>query len=297
MSSSKSKLPPELWSKILLQAKLSLEELFSVATVCRQFYSIIFNELFLRKCGLNFAHPRNCFENAIPISQNGLQCENAALYQRQVFIEANPIFGHTLKFDSSKRSSEITSKFVLNQKITCSNSFSISFWFLLTNDDKNLQTIEFNFEDTPTYSTSSDSDTLTFDIVNGGAQIDFECCGRRERCKMTHKDASLAIGQWYHFAMVYSHKDKSKVPVLKLYQDWKELYECKNFKISLSSKDYFKIYTRISAMTLADIALWSRELIPLELKAIYQQRTSLDKVNLIQSLLAMNHFKDEVSYF
>ena len=307
MSSSNIKLPVELWSKILLQAKLSLEELISVAMVSRQFYRLIFNKVFLRKCGvspvqhdlilhLNFLHPRNYLENAIPISQGGLQCENA-FHQMQVIIEANPLFGHTLKLNSSNHSSEITSKFVLNEKIISSNSFSISFWLLLIDDDRNLQTIEFSFEDIPYYYRSSDSHSLTFDVVHGGAQIEFECCDPREPRKKVLVDDPLEIGKWYHFTMVYSHKDKSKAPLLKIYQDWKKLYEFKNFKIPLTGKNYLKMYTRGSSIRLADIALWSRELTPLELKIIYQQRTSLDKVNLIQSLLAINYFEDDVSYF
>jgi hypothetical protein len=307
MSSCNTKLPSELWLKIFLQAKLSLKEVVSVSKVCRQFHRLIFNELFLQKCGfspvqhdlvlhLNFAHQRNYSENAIPISQGGLQCENASL-QRQAIIEANALFGHTLKVDNSKRSSHVTSKFVLNRKVTSSSSFSISFWLLLTDDNESVQSIEFSFEDTPYYSESCDSHTLIFDIAHGGTQIEFECCDSREHHKRILKESSLTIGQWFHFTMVYCHKDKSKAPLLKIYQDGKELYDFKNFKIPLTSEEYFKIYIRGSALMLADIALWSRELMPLELQVIYQQRTSLDKVNLIQSLLAMNQLKDQVSYF
>ena len=307
MSSINIKLPSELWSKILLQADLSFEELISVSKVCRQLHSLIFNEWFLQKYGLspiqqdlvlhlNFAHPRNYSENAIPISQGGLQCKNAS-HQKQITREVNPLFHHTLKFVSSKQLSSITSKFILIEKITSSNSFSISFWLLLTDDDKNLQTIEFSFEDIPHYSESSDSHALTFDIAHGGKQIEFECCAPRGPRKRVVKDGSLVIGQWYFFTVVYSHKDKSKTPSLKIYEDCKELSELTSFKIPLAYEYYFNICIRGSAIMLADIAFWSRELNPMELKAIYQQRTSLDKVNLIQTILAMNHLKDEVSYF
>ena len=113
-------LPPEIWQKIFLSVS-SLNDLLRTAKVCRQFYTLIKNELFLRKyCThkltqdlivyINFANNditlvSNLFRNSLSGSKNGIQnvTENnyPMAYSNGDLIERNhPLFGNVLTIGS-----------------------------------------------------------------------------------------------------------------------------------------------------------------------------------------------------
>lgn len=175
MSSCSPKLSPELWYEIFLHANLTLEEAISVSKVCRQFHHIILIESLLQRCQfspiqydlavhLNLTNRRNCLANPIPVSQGGF--ENSNIFSsKEALIEANARFGHTLRVTSSKRSASIAARFALHRRVTHIDSFTISFWLLLTDTNPDAQKVEFSFEDSASHQRLINGPILPWSIV------------------------------------------------------------------------------------------------------------------------------------
>ena len=93
----------------------------------------------------------------------------------------------------------------------------------------------------------------------------------------------LKIKTWHHLAIVFRNTERNTISVLYLNgQKFRKV----QFGISLLKPSRIVlIRSNLENGNLADIAFWTRELLPVDIKAIYQQKRIIEKIDIIQGVL------------
>jgi hypothetical protein len=91
----------------------------------------------------------------------------------------------------------------------------------------------------------------------------------------------LETDQWHHLALVLRVNKGS----LTIYLDGEKYTEFEPIQQFAIPFRYVSIGFHFEEGSTADIGLWRRELWPTEVSAIYRQKTTLDKVDLLQEVL------------
>lgn len=289
-------LPDEIWHFIFLSIS-SFNDLVCLSKVCRRFRKLILNEWFLKKYFTeypklfenlliyynfsNVALGQNPFFNAIKSLKRG-QLDNFIDDQNNMIIEKDSSFDYCLKtigpFVKIRNSYDLfRSRTILE---TCSFSF---FFFLckrLSNNDSNWLTFTLDLiEDRP-----QRSRPITI-YVNAEQQLEFSI--NYGLCIQSQHSNSrkLQFDMWYHITVLIAQISPDDTSI-ELYLNSEKLAEyklCKRFRPPYHD---INIEASLTDTRLAEICIWKRKLTVKEIKTIFEQQTTLKKVNFVPDILS-----------
>ncbi|UJR11616.1 hypothetical protein I4U23_015798 [Adineta vaga] len=272
-------LPPEIWSKIILLAKPSYKQLIQLSVVSQTFRRLILNEWFLKKCfsrypkleqdlilHIDFTNVTKTLINPLINSVHGTIGLHDALSENNedISIENNELFDRVLILNAVEPT-WLFNVFTLNKVV--SNSFSILLWFLCSSEGK----LVLHF-----------SHRYSWWCIQ--IEIDVE---KQMKIKIFYGTKTWTVDAGKRDKDIWQHLAITRFKAsLNFYVNGQKIKKIELDKSTNTQFDTFRIASYFSnGSALADIAVWSRRLLP-EIKSIYQQKTSIRQADFIGGLLS-----------
>ncbi|CAF1535842.1 unnamed protein product, partial [Didymodactylos carnosus] len=273
-------LSPEVLAIIFSKSfdKSSLDQLLKLSTVCRTFRHLIINDWFLQKYYFSFFHKLNIWcqfsnesttsgdsDDFLHNSVKNIIDEEKTLINKSIppEIETNGFFNHGPCLTFSDSCTHIEKCYELN-----ADNFSFSFWFLsrATHFDLPLMHIVFENEQSRL--------SLRFRVHDNQLQFWIPCTPRWITL------GQWQINEWHHIAVVFVSLETPQT--IKIY-----LNSNKNvLKIRTCSYVHVGPFRSLKVAigyvngSFADFAVWSTILLPIEIRSIFHQKTTINKVNV-----------------
>ncbi|CAF1580906.1 unnamed protein product [Didymodactylos carnosus] len=277
-------LPPEILAIIFSKSfgKPSFDQLLKFSTVCSQIRHLITNEWFLQKYYFSFFHNviiwcrfsnESIAGGGIDFLHNSVKTnivgdKGMITWPTLPQIELNGFFDHAPCLKFSDNNTRIEKRYELN----AADSFSVSFWFLAA-CRTDLPFIYIRF-------TNEESRLSSFLRINDKNQLEF--CATRTTGWITL--GQLQMNEWHHIALVFL-PSSSETPTMKIYVNSnKTTLEIHKLPI-IGPFESLKLELRYVNGSFADLAVWSTVLSSIEVRAIYDQKTTINKVNVAKYIL------------
>lgn len=295
-----SDLSDEIWQSIFLSIS-SRNDLICLSTVCRRFRKLILNEWFLRKYFAehpkhfedliiyynfsNVALGQNPFFNSIKSLKRG-QWDNFISDQSKMIIETDSSFDYILKTigDFVK----IHNNYDLFRSRTILETCSLSFWFFLckrpSSKDSNWLTFTLDLiEDRPRRSRP-----ITI-YVNVERHLEFYVNHGGYIQAQQSKSPKLQFDIWHHITVVIAQTSPNDTSI-ELYLNSEKLAEYKLWKRFLPPYHDISIEASPTDTHLAEICIWKRKVTVKEIKTMFEQKTTLKKVDFVTDILSRVRF-------
>ncbi|CAF1017145.1 unnamed protein product [Rotaria magnacalcarata] len=291
-----SNLSDEIWQSIFLSIS-SFNNLICLSTVCRRFRKLILNEWFLKKYFVehpklfgnliiyynfsNVALGQNPFCNSIKSLKRG-QWDNCINDQSEIIIEKDSSFDYSLKTigDFVK----IRNDYDLFRSRTILETCSFSFFFFLckrpSSKDNSWLTVTLDLiEDRPRRSRP-----ITI-YVNAERHLEFSV--NYAFCIQTQHSNSpkLQFDMWYHITVLIAQTSPDDTSI-ELYLNSQKLADYKLSKRFRPPYHDISIEASIRDTHLAEICIWKRKLTVKEIKTIFEQQTTLKRVDFVTDILS-----------
>ncbi|CAF0752005.1 unnamed protein product [Adineta steineri] len=261
-------LPPEILQKIFLLSAESLHDALHISTTCQLWRKLIFNPFFIehywifddkhRKKGL--IRWWNFNEN-IPDQNNPFR--NCSI--------TNCFLGKCANF---RDDSEITEEEVPKNTIDRGSDYTIAFWLLIPEIGDEPRCIFMVRDDDWDYTRSAG---VAIDETNFLSIVFASTISER----IIQSNVQMKPDQWYHIVLVQECIPGDEKPQQHLWINGKlELTEKVPIAAFSSTAEVCFFFSILWNHSIADVSYWSRRLLPLEIRAIYEQKTSIDKVNM-----------------
>ncbi|CAF3259559.1 unnamed protein product, partial [Rotaria sp. Silwood2] len=91
------------------------------------------------------------------------------------------------------------------------------------------------------------------------------------------------MNQWYHIVAIFSLTEST----IKLYLNGNKTNDVV-VVARIDPNGTVLVRSQYQDGCLSDIALWSRKLLPIEVRSIFNQKTSVDKVDMVKYILNTN---------
>ncbi|CAF1091262.1 unnamed protein product [Adineta ricciae] len=275
-------LPPELWQQIFLFLP-SLEDLAQTSAVCRLFRNLILKEWFLKEYStrqrlrfmdnlqiwFKFTERNNLYKNFVSADQTirSRSAETCPEVQN-VFYTDKDFFYHLpcLRHNNSRIS--------VHYELAANDfaQWTFSFWLIMCSSDhlKKLS-MEFSFENHTTLQLELDFHTGSIVITNTIEKFIEQDC------------TQLELDKWIHFTLVLECKVNENIEV---FLDGNRVldYPCRDSPLPRHSLRRWNFRSWCYFGYLADFCLWAKKLANYEIRAIAEQKTSIDLVDTTKSV-------------
>ena len=295
-----SDLLDEVWQSIFLSVS-RLKDLISLSTVCRRFRKLILNEWFLRKYftehsklfeGLiiyynfsNVVQGRNPFCNLIQSFKRG-KFDNFIADESKMTIEKDSSFNCIFKPIGDFV--EIHNNYDLFRSRTILETCSFSLWFFLCKRPsyKDSNWLRFTWdliEDRPQRSRPitvyvNHERHLEFYVNHGGF------------IQAQHSNLpKLQLDIWHHITILIVQTSPDDTSI-ELYLNSQKLAEYKLQKRFRPPYHDISIEASTTDTHLAEICIWKRKITVKEIKAMFEQKTILKRVDLVTDHLSRIRF-------
>ncbi|UJR07851.1 hypothetical protein I4U23_012134 [Adineta vaga] len=278
-----TKLPLELWQHVFILLP-SLEDLFRTSAVCHLFRSLILKNWFLKRyltknrlrlkdnlqIWLKLSNKDNIYENSIPAEESIAESITECCPEvKNFFYTKNKFFNH--KPCLIHNNSKIHLNYLLGK--TGFYQWTLSFWIFIKNNQL-LETVciylYYNIEN-------------PLQIILNFADA---CVSMRDKKEenIVRPCNQLQSGEWIHVAIVNVFEP---FPSVKLYIDGIEICEYIVLNYCLLDDPLSKLYISNECYfgRLADLCFWSRQLSRIEICSIAEQKTSIDLVDIVKTLI------------
>lgn len=290
----------EIWQSIFLLIS-SFNDLICASMTCRRFRKLILNEWFLKKYFTeypklfgdliiyysfsNVALGQNPFYSSIKILKHG-RYDNFVPDQSKIIIEKDSSFEYILK--PIGNFVKIRNDYDLFRNRTILETCSLSFWLFLCkrslNEDSHWLTFTLDLiEDRPRKSRPitiyvNMKQHLEFYINHGGY------------IQAHHSNSpKLPFNTWHHITVLIAQTSSNDTSI-ELYLNSQKIAEYKLWTRFRPPYHDISIEASLTDTYLAEICIWKRKLTMKEIKAIFEQKTTLKRVNFVTAILSATQF-------